>query len=97
MIAAVVFLIHVRTPHQHIPKLFIKNVPKNVDEHHLKVLLEENGYCYGEFGIPWANHYIELGISKAHPQVKGAWRRGDVEVVDYNDLNINWDEIDEEN
>jgi len=95
MIVAVVYLIHVRTPHQHIAKLFIKNVPKDFSG--IKDLLDATGYKFGEFGIPWANHYIQKGIANAHPQVKGAWRRKDVETIDFQDLQVDWAKVDEEN
>jgi hypothetical protein len=79
---AVVFLIHVRTPHEHVAKLFVRNVPENAD---LKEALTEAGYSFGEFGIPWANHYITL-LSKAESSVKGAYRRGDADVVEFAEL-----------
>lgn len=53
---AVVHLIHVRTPHQHIPRLIITGVPE--EEEVTRDLLEQAGFRFGEFGIPWANHYI---------------------------------------
>lgn len=53
---AVVHLIHVRHPHLHIPKLVITGVPNG--ETVTRDLLENAGYQFGEFGIPWANHYI---------------------------------------
>jgi len=79
---AVVHLIHVHTPHRHIPKLFIEDVPaeKNADD--VKDWCEEMGYLFGEFGIPWATHYIEP-LADCPPSVRGAHRRGDVETVAY--------------
>jgi len=53
---AVVHLIHVRTPHQHIPRLIITGVPE--EEEVTRDLLEQAGFQFGEFGTPWANHYI---------------------------------------
>ena len=98
MIATVVYVVHVRTPYEHIPKLFIKGVPKGTSEQEVKEVLEENGYWFGEFGSRWANHYILLGISDAHPQVKGAWKRGDVEVVEWQKLTkTDWEKVDKEN
>lgn len=79
---AVIFLIHVQVPHQHIAKLLIRNVPADAN---LKDALTEAGYHFGEFGIPWANHYVEL-LSDAPSSVKGAYRRGDVDVIEYADL-----------
>ena len=96
MICAVVHLIHVQTPHRHVAKLFIKGVPKGTSAGELKALLTENGYEFGEFGIPWANHYIQMGIKDAHPEVKGAWKRGGVETIHWKDLQTDWEAIDEE-
>lgn len=95
MIVAVVHLIHVNTPHQHIPKLFVKGVPG--DAPNLKPLLEGKGYQFGEFGIPWANHYLQEGLRDAEDGVKGAWTRGDVETIDYADLLVDWGMVDQEN
>lgn len=92
-VAAVVFLIHVTTPHRHIPKLFIKDVPVGTDAASIKDTLEANGYVFGEFGVPWANHYIQIGLKNAAPSVIGAWRSGAVETVSWNDLSKVWDEL----
>lgn len=86
---AVVFHVHVNTPHQHIPKLFIKNVPEDFNKVELKDALTSAGYQFGEFNIPWANHYIESDLSNAYPQVKGAYKRGDVESIEYVSLIVN--------
>jgi hypothetical protein len=58
-------LIHVQTPHQHIPKLVITEVPESetVDTD----LLERAGFQFGEFGIPWANHMLEEVDVKESP------------------------------
>lgn len=79
---AVIFLIQVTTPQQHIAKLFVRNVPAGTD---LRDALDEAGYRFGEFGIAWANHYIAL-LSTCASSVKGAYRRGDVDVVEFADL-----------
>lgn len=50
-------VIHVRTPHQYLPRLVIRDVPE--EEVITKGLLERAGHQFGEFGIPWANHVIE--------------------------------------
>jgi|GEM_PF-4111406 len=50
-------LIHARVPRQRIPKLLIAQAPD--DEEVTRDLLERAGFIFGEFGIPWANHYIE--------------------------------------
>jgi len=53
-------LIHVRVPHQRIPKLVITGVPDG--ETVTRDLLERAGFMFGEFGVPWANHgIIQLG------------------------------------
>lgn len=54
---AVYHLIHVQTPHLHIPQIVIEKVPDDVEID--TDLLERAGYQFGEFGIPWANHVIE--------------------------------------
>lgn len=96
MIVAVVFQIHVGTP-QHIAKLFIKEVPKETTAQELKKLLTEAGYSFGEFGTPWANHYLEFGLAKANSQVKGAWKSGEVQTINFKSLSIDWETIDNEN
>lgn len=89
---AVVHLIHVRAPHQHIPRLIIRGVPedKSVDWD----LVESAGYSFGEFGIPRANHYITcVSPTESPSDLVGAVRRilrdpdsYDVPVVDYEEL-----------
>jgi hypothetical protein len=54
---AVYHLIRVRVPRQRIPKLLIAQAPD--DEEVTRDLPEWTGFIFGEFGIPWANHYIE--------------------------------------
>ena len=82
---AVVHEIHIRVPHEYIPKLVITDVPIDVEGHELRYLIDSAGYYFGEFGVRWANH--RLWPSKEWPaEVIGAWRRGDVEVVSYDEL-----------
>jgi hypothetical protein len=71
---AVVHHIHVRTPHLHIPRMFIENVPENVGAGALQELLERAGFYFGEFGIPWANHYL-VRHDKWNNQVIGTYNR----------------------
>lgn len=85
MIYTVVHQIHQRTPHLHIAKLFVTNVPDGTTESELKDALTEAGHEFGEFGIPWANHYI-CTLSEAEPEVKGVWNRGDAEQVAWNEI-----------
>ena len=82
---AVVHLIHVQTPHQHIPKLVVEDVPTDKGEAFVKDWLEAAGYKFGEFGIPWANHYVAR-LRDCLPSVQGAYRRGRVETVKYEEL-----------
>ncbi len=81
---AVVHLIHVRTPHRHIAKLFIDNVPDDVTAKQLRSALTRAGWQYGEFGIPWANHYISPE-TEWEDEVAGAYQRG-VMVIDWKDI-----------
>jgi len=82
---AVVHLIHVRTPHQHIAKLFIKNVPEDVSAKQLRSALTRAGWQFGEFGVPWANHYISPE-TEWEDEVVGAYRRGGIKVIDWEDI-----------
>jgi len=77
-------LIHIHTPYRYIPKLFIEKVPESVCLSQTD-WLEESGYEFGEFGIPWANHEVCL-VSEAPSTVKGAYRRGDTETIEYIEL-----------
>lgn len=82
---AVVYLIHVQTPYRHIPVLFIEDVPEDVEEGELRSLLTKAGYQFGEFGIPWANHYL-TPEEKWKDEVAGAYERGDVKTISYDDI-----------
>ena len=82
---AVVWVIHVNTPYQYIPKLFIKNVPPDFNKQDVKEWLEGCGYQFGEFGIPWANHSVGP-INEYPASVQGAYRRGEVERIAYGEL-----------
>lgn len=82
---AVVCVIHVHTPYRHIPQLFIEDVPEEIEEGELRSLLTKAGYQFGEFGIPWANHYL-APQDKWKDEVVGAYERGDVDVISYDDI-----------
>jgi hypothetical protein len=82
---AVVHHIHVSTPHQHVPLLFIEDVPEEVEEGELRSLLTRAGYQFGEFGIPWANHYL-ASEEEWGDEVVGVYKRGDADVISYNDI-----------
>ena len=88
----VVFLIHVRTPHEHIPKLVIKHVPVDLSKYDVMDFCESMGYGFGEFGIAWANHYV-CPLKDAPSSVKGAYRKGEIETIEWKDLND--DDLDE--
>jgi hypothetical protein len=75
-------LIHVTTPFRHIPKLVIKDYFASKEE------INRAGYWFGEFGIPWANHYVLHFKSKAEiptdaiPAIMaGMDGEGDVEIL----------------
>jgi hypothetical protein len=84
---AVVQYIHIRTPHRSIARLFITDVPGDVDAHTLRRVLTRSGYQFGDFGIPWANHYV-APRENWDDEVEGAWQRGDGDVVCYANLNL---------
>jgi len=79
---AVVHVIHTRVPRQHIPKLVVEDVPDELSEAEVKEWLEEMGYDFGEFGIPWANHYVAR-LRDCPPSVRGAYRAREVKIVKY--------------
>lgn len=89
---AVVYLIHVCTPHQHVPKLIIRGVPDNATIDWETV--ERAGYSFGEFGIPRANYYItRVDPARSPSDLVGAIRRilqnpdaYDVPIVEYQEL-----------
>ena len=78
-------LIHVRTPHLHIPKLVISDIP--ADETVTTDLLERAGYQFGEFDVPWANHVLEqVGVKDSPADLVARIRQGDGERIVYTDL-----------
>ena len=82
----VVFLVHVHIPYQHILNGVVRNVPNDATERDVEAAVEAAGYTPGEFGIPWANHYVEP-LKDAEPQVKGAYRRKMYEwEIDYEEV-----------
>ncbi|GIL15279.1 MAG: hypothetical protein BroJett039_04520 [Chloroflexota bacterium] len=82
---AVVHHIHVRTPHRHIAKLFVTDVPKGINAAAIQTALTRSGYVFQEFNIPFANHYIEP-LTDVADEVVGAWRNGTARA-------ITWDSI----
>lgn len=81
---AVVHLIHVRVPHQHIPRLLITGVPDG--QAVTRDLLERAGYQFGEFGIPWANHYIARIDRNSPSDLVGRARSPEVPRVAWEEL-----------
>jgi len=91
---AVVHHIHVRIPHQHIPKLFIEKVPDSVTESEIKSVLTRAGYWFGEFGIRWANHYL-APQTEWEDEVVGAFNAGEVECITWDEL-VRKSQVDED-
>ena len=78
-------LIHVRTPHQHIPKVLVVDVPEG--EEVTEDLLERAGYQFSEFNIPWANHVLEeVDVKDSPSDLVARIREGDFERITYADL-----------
>jgi hypothetical protein len=82
---AVVYVIHVHTSYKHIPQLFIEDVPEEIEEGELRSLLTKAGYQFGEFGIPWASHYLAKE-EDWKDEVVGVYKSGDVKTISYNDI-----------
>ena len=78
-------LIHVRTPHQYIPKLLITDVPE--DEEVTTELLERAGYQFEEFNIPWANHVLAQVDARESPSdLVARIRKGGFDRITFSDL-----------
>ena len=77
-------LIHVRTPHQHLPKLIVTDVPEGetVDQ----AIAERAGYMFGEFGISFANHVVERIGPDSPSDLVGRIRAGEGERITWADL-----------
>lgn len=78
-------LIHVRTPHLYLPKLVISAVPEDV---RLNIdLLERAGFQFGEFGVPWANHFLErIDLKNSPSDLIARIRNGEGEHITYDEL-----------
>lgn len=72
---AVVHLIHVRTPHRHIARLFVEDVPEDASESDVRAALTRAGRAPSEFRVPWANHYLAR-LENAADEVVGAYETG---------------------
>ena len=78
-------LIHMQTPHRHIPKLVITEVPN--DKPLTTELLERAGYLFTEFGIPWANYVLEpVEAHDAPSDLVARLRQHEGERISYSDL-----------
>lgn len=78
-------LIHVRTPHQHIPKLLITEVPQCMTP--TFDTIERAGYLFDEFNISWANHVLEKVSTKDSPSdLVSRIRQGDTRRITWGDL-----------
>lgn len=82
---AVVHLIHIRTPHRHIAKLFVTDVPEDVSARELRSALTRAGWQFGEFGVPWANHYLNPETDW-EDEVVGAYGQGGVKTIDWSEI-----------
>jgi len=82
----VIFTIHVRTPYQFIPKLFITEIPENITASELQDDIEEAGYIFSEFGVKWANHSVVSSIKDEHIDVRRAFKNNEVETISYSEL-----------
>ena len=75
-------LIHVQTPHQHLPKLVITDVPDG--ETVTQDLVERAGYQFGEFGIPFANHVLEqVDVANSPSDLIARIRAGECDRIPY--------------
>ncbi|MDW8068547.1 MAG: hypothetical protein RML46_06520 [Anaerolineae bacterium] len=81
---AVVHIIHTRVPRQHIPVLVIRDVPEG--ERVTVGLLERAGFRYGEFGSPWANHYITRVNEDSPSDLIARLRAGEGRWISYQEL-----------
>jgi len=78
-------VIHVRTPHQHIPKLVVTDVPDEEEVTH--DLVDRAGFSFGEFEIPWANHALEeVTAGDAPADLVSRIRQGEGDRVTYEEL-----------
>ena len=81
-------LIHVNTPHQHNPKLVVKDVPDDVNLTTEDV--DRGGYQFGEFGSAWCNYYLEeikkKGKNLASDLVAKLHEDWQYETISYDDL-----------
>ena len=78
-------LIHVRTPHQHLPRLLVTEVPKGAEV--TEELLERAGYLFSEFNVAWANHVLtEVDVKGSPSDLVARIREGGFERIAYADL-----------
>ncbi len=92
---AVVHLIHVTTPHQHIVHLFITEIPEDLTSTELQSMLDKAGYHYSEFGQKWANHYVVAGLNDSDISVRKAFKDGRADtIISYKELLEKIEELD---
>jgi len=84
-VAVVVQLIRRRGPEEHVLRLFVQDIPADLDRTWFKKLLARAGYGFGELGVLWANQYV-VRLSKADPNVQAAWEEARVPRVMYTEL-----------
>jgi len=78
-------LIHVRTPHQHLPRLLVTDVPEGAEV--TEELLERAGYLFSEFNVTWANHVLtEVDPQGSPSDLVARIREGGFESITYADL-----------
>lgn len=76
-------LIHVTFPYRRIAKLFITDVPENVE---VTWDLVDCYRAFGEFGIPHANHRIEKLTNDSPSDIKRAYKNREAEFITYDEL-----------
>jgi hypothetical protein len=75
----------VQTPHRHIPKLLVRDVPPDVALDWEDV--ERAGFLFGEFGILRANHVLtRVDRLEAPADLVARIRQGDGERISYAEL-----------
>lgn len=72
-------------PPQHIPKLFITDVPPDVSADQLRGLLLAR-YTFGESDQPWAGYIVDVGLEKAPAEIQQGWQSEKVETIRYTEL-----------
>ena len=74
-----------RTPPQHIPTLFITDIPQDVSADQLRGVLLTR-YAFGESDQQWAGYIVDIGLQEAPAEIQQGWQSGRVETISYADL-----------